>query len=203
MSAGSAVGYPIGPGNNAILDNSNGTIYTLENGEWVSYQVDGLFGGVQPAATPYRGGYGLDGQEDADGNLLRDTYAGVYGQNVITRSGSNRMQQSFFGVLDDISAAIRAENREGLSEKLLPMIDKFMDNLLKVISTSGALEARYQGNVMRMKLNDIVMTEAHDELVGVELDKLTTEIMMAQAIYQASLGIMAYIVQPTLLNYLR
>jgi flagellar hook-associated protein 3 FlgL len=149
------------------------------------------------SVTPYRGGYGLDNQ------TLRDSYTGVYAQNVVTRSGAKQSQQSFFGVLDDISAAIRAENRDGLSDKLLPMIDRFMDNLLKIISTSGALEARYEGNVSRMAMTDIVMTEAYEEIVGVDLAKLSTDLMMAQAIYQASLGIMAYIVQPTLLDYLR
>jgi flagellar hook-associated protein 3 FlgL len=150
--------------------------------------------------TPYRGGYGLD-----DLNSRTDP-PGIYTQNVVSRSGSNRAQQNFFGVLDDISAAIRAENRDGLSDKLLPMIDKFTDNLLRMISTSGALEARYEGNVMRMKKTDLVLTEAHEELVGVGMDmlaKLSMELAMAQAIYQASLGVMAYIVQPTLLNYLR
>ena len=153
------------------------------------------FIGTSTPATPYRGGYDLE-------NANREA-PGIYTQNAVVRSGSNRMQQSFFGVLDDISAAIRAENRDGLGDKLLPMIDKFMDNLLRIISTGGALEARYEGNVQRMKLTDIVMKEAHDDIVSVDLSEITTQLMMAQAIYQASLGIISYIVQPTLLNYLR
>jgi flagellin-like hook-associated protein FlgL len=72
-----------------------------------------------------------------------------------------------------------------------------------MISTSGALDARYEGNLQRMALSDIVMTEAYDELVAVDLTELTTKLMMAQALYQASLGVISYVVQPTLLNYLR
>jgi flagellar hook-associated protein 3 FlgL len=122
---------------------------------------------------------------------------------VTTRGGANQTRQSFFGVLDDISAAVRAENRDGLSDKLLPMIDKFMDNLLKALSTNGALQVRYEGNVQRMELNKISMTEARDNLVGVDLAEISTELMMAQSVYEASLGVIAYIVQPTLLDFLR
>jgi flagellin-like hook-associated protein FlgL len=118
------------------------------------------------------------------------------------RAGSNLTKQNFFGVLDDISAAVRAENRDGLADKLLPQIDDFMDAILKVLSTNGALQTRYEGNVQRMELNGIAMTEARDELTGVDLTELTAELMMAQTLYQASLGVMSYIVQPTLLDFL-
>jgi flagellin-like hook-associated protein FlgL len=144
--------------------------------------------------TPYRGGYDLE--------KASRVAPGIHTQNVVTRSGANLTKQNFFGVLDDISAAVRAENRDGLTDKLLPLIDKFMDSLLKALSTSGAQQARYEGNVTRMKLNDIRMTETHDSLVGVDLAEISTELMMAQALYQASLGVISFIVQPTLLDFL-
>jgi len=147
------------------------------------------------STTPYRGGYDLE-------NPNRQS-PGIFTQNVVTRSGANQMQQNFFGVLNDISAAVRAENRNGLSERLLPMIDRFMDNLLRVMSTSGALEARYESNIRRMRISGIIKTEAHEDIIGVNLAELSTQLLMAQTIYQASLGIMSYIVQPTLLNFLR
>lgn len=154
-------------------------------------QFLGLMG---PQKTPYRGGYDLE-------NPNREA-PGIYTQNVVTRSGSNQMKQNFFGVLDDISAAVRSENRTGLSDKLLPLIDKFMDNLLKMLSTDGALQTRYTGNIQRMKLNDITMTEAYDSITKVDLAETSAQLMMAQAIYQASLAVIAQIVQPTLLNFL-
>jgi flagellin-like hook-associated protein FlgL len=152
------------------------------------------------SSTSYRGGYGLDDP------TLRDGYSGVYAQNVVTRGGANLTQQNFFGVLDDISAAVRAENRDGLSDKLLPQIDRFMDGLLKALSTNGALQSRYAANISRMKANDLNMTEAHDKLIGADIESmiaLTTELTMAQAVYEASLGVISYIVQPTLLDFLR
>ncbi|MDR1621699.1 MAG: hypothetical protein LBS00_04925, partial [Synergistaceae bacterium] len=158
------------------------------------------FLGPGTPTTSYRGGYELD---DA---VLRADAPGIYTQNVVTRGGANLTKQNFFGVLDDISAAVRAENRDGLSDKLLPLIDKFMDGLLKALSTNGALQSRYESGASRMKLNEISMTEVHDKLIGADLDSitaLTTELMMAQAVYEASLGVISYIVQPTLLDFLR
>jgi flagellar hook-associated protein 3 FlgL len=160
--------------------------------------IKNKFLGTGTPSTPYRGGYDLE-------NTSR-TAPGIFTQNVVTRSGANLTKQNFFGVLDDIGAAVRAENRDGLSDKLLPMIDKFMDSLLKAVSTNGALQARYQNNVTRMSLNEINMTEAHGKLVGSDIDSMTalsSELMMAQAIYEASLGVISYIVQPTLLDFLR
>ncbi|GHT00471.1 hypothetical protein AGMMS50276_26320 [Synergistales bacterium] len=181
---------------NAILKGND--IMIFENGAWTSFDAGTYtFLGAADAKTPYRGGYELD-----EANKRAD-YDGTYFQNVSTRGGANTMKQNFFGVLTDVSAAIRAENRDGLADKLLPMIDKFMDTLLRVRSTNGAQQVRYENNMERLELNQIVMTEAHDELIGVDLTHLTTELAMAQALYQASLGIIAYIVQPTLLDYLR
>jgi len=189
----------------AMLDGNN-VIHTFEdvNGvyQWVTRIDDALFGGVQLTdgfISPYRGGFDLEGSQSGE---LR-TPPGNMTQNAVMRSGSNVRNQNFFGVLNDISAAIRAENRSGLSASLLPKIDSFMDNLLRMLSTGGALETRYGGNISRMLLNDIAMTEAHDEIVGVDLAELSTQFMMAQNVYQATLAMMAQIVQPTLLNFLR
>jgi flagellar hook-associated protein 3 FlgL len=153
------------------------------------------------SVNAYRGGYGLDVSDAA----LREGYSkkSVYAQNVVTRSGANQTKQNFFGVLDDISAAVRAENRDGLSGKLLPQIEKAIDTLLRLTATSGALQSRYENNVSRMQMTGLSMTESHDELVGVELADISTELMMAQAIYQASLVVISYIIQPTLLDFLR
>jgi flagellin-like hook-associated protein FlgL len=156
-----------------------------------------FLGAGTASANSYRGGYGLS---DA---ALREQYAGVYAQNVVTRSGANQTKQNFFGVLNDISAAVRAENRDGLGDKLLPQIDKAIDTLLRIAATGGALQTRYANNVSRMDLMGISMTETHDSLVGINLAEISTELMMAQAVYQASLGVISYIVQPTLLDFLR
>jgi flagellin-like hook-associated protein FlgL len=64
------------------------------------------------------------------------------------------------------------------------------------------MQSRYEGNIQRMELNEISMTEAHDAVVGVDLAEISTQLMMAQAIYEASLGVISFIVRPTLLDFL-
>jgi flagellin-like hook-associated protein FlgL len=177
---------------NAVLQGSS-DIMVFDNGAWSTYGAY-AFLGTASSSTPYRGGYDL-------ANVDR-TAPGIFNQNVVTRSGSNRTEQNFFGVLDDITAAVRAENRDDLVDKLLPLIDSFMDALLKSVSTSGALQQRYDNNVTRLKLNDISMTEEHERIMGVDLEKIVTDLMLAQTIYQASLGTISYVVQPTLLSFL-
>jgi flagellar hook-associated protein 3 FlgL len=157
--------------------------------------TDMFLGAGVSSATPYRGGYDLE-------NASR-VAPGITTQNVTMRGGANQTKQNFFGVLDDISSAVRAENRDGLSDKLLPLIDDFRDSLLKTLSTNGALQARYQGNVQRMTWNGLSMTEAYDSLVVVDPTDIYTQLMMAQTVYEASLGVMSYLVQPTLLDFLR
>ena len=153
------------------------------------------FLGTGTGTTPYRGGYDLE-------NAAR-TAPGITTQNVTVRSGANQAKQNFFGVLDDISAAIRSQNRDALGEKMLPKIDKFMDNLLKMLSTSGALQGRYEGNTQRMKLNSLSMLDVYDSIAKVDLAEVSTNLKMAQAMYEASLAVIAKIVQPTLLDFLR
>ncbi|NLL36509.1 MAG: flagellar hook-associated protein FlgL [Fretibacterium sp.] len=154
-----------------------------------------FFGAAGLQTTPYRGGYKLE-------DPLR-TAPGIYTQNTVSRSGANQRRQNFFGVLDDISRAIRSENRKALSNIMLPKIDRFMDGLLRAMSQGGALQTRYEGNISRLKIDNIIMTETYDDLVKIDLSKIPTELMMAQAIYQATLGVMAQVIQPTLLNFLR
>jgi flagellin-like hook-associated protein FlgL len=193
------------PGTLDVLDAGN-TVYTYDNAtdpanpRWVAYGAYGFLGNTPSSSSPYRDGYGLEGSNQP--GAVRKA-PGIYTQNVISRGGANQTQQNFFGVLDDIVAAVRSENRDGLSDKLLPLIDKFMDGLLKVISMGGALQGRYEASIARMKMNDITMTEAHDDVVGIDLAEISTQLLMAQTMYQASLGVISFIVQPTLLDFLR
>nr|MCR4818222.1 flagellar hook-associated protein FlgL [Fretibacterium sp.] len=89
-------------------------------------------GGVV-AKSYYRGGYDLD--EDAD---VR-TSPGIHGQNATIRSGSNTTRQNAFGMLDDVIAAVKSGNRDALVDKMLPRVDAFINNILGVMSTNGAL----------------------------------------------------------------
>lgn len=176
--------------------------YTIEVEAWQldaagdpSVDITSQFLGTGAKLTPYRGGYDLE-------NPNR-TAPGIYTQNITARSGANQTKQNFFGVLEDISAAIRAENRDGLSDKLLPKVDAFMDGLLRVMSAGGALQNRYEANIARLKTTDLNLTEVHDSLTKVNLAEVSTQLLMAKSIYEASLSVISQVVKPTLLDFLR
>ncbi|MDR1733181.1 MAG: flagellar hook-associated protein FlgL [Synergistaceae bacterium] len=167
--------------------------------------VSNFFTGTAATTNQYRGGYDLDNPLNNNASIpdrVSPTNSN-YMQNVTTRSGSNVTKQNFFGVLDNIAAAIRSENRDGLLDKLLPQIDSFLDSLLRIQSTNGALQVRYESNIERMELDEITLSETYQNLAKVDITQITTELMLAQTLYQATLGVIAQIVQPTLLDFLR
>lgn len=155
--------------------------------------ADFLGGGA--ASTAYRGGYDLE-------NSARKA-PGIHTQNATIRSGANQRKQDIFGVLDDVVAAVKSENRTAISETMLPRIDRFIDNVLKVLSTNGALQNRYESNKERLVADDAVMTEAYQELVMIDPERVPTELMMAKFMHEASLAVVSQLVQPTLLDFLR
>ena len=106
-------------------------------------------------------------------------------------------------MLDDVVAAVKSENRTAISETMLPRIDRFIDNVLKVLSTNGALQNRYESNKERLVADDAVMTEAYQELVMIDPERVPTELMMAKFMHEASLAVVSQLVQPTLLDFLR
>ena len=67
----------------------------------------------------------------------------MHSQNATIRSGANTMRQNGFGVINDAIAAIESGNRDDLTDKMLPKIDDFINNILSVMSENGALQARY------------------------------------------------------------
>lgn len=158
-----------------------------------------FLGAGTSASTPYRGGYDLDNADRTGPNGANS----VHTQNVTIRSGANQRKQDIFGVLDDVAAAVKSENRTAISEIMLPRIDRFIDNLLKVLSTNGALYNRYESNKERLVADGTVMTESLQDLVMVEPEKVTTELMMAKFMHEASLSVVSQLIQPTLLDFLR
>lgn len=155
-----------------------------------------FLGTAQPK-TYYRGGYKLDDPASSR------TSPGIHGQNATIRSGSNTTRQTAFGMLDDVIAAVKAGNREALSSKMLPRIDAFIDDILSVLSTNGALQNRYEHNMERIVNESLIMTEEHDRLVKVDLAEVASQLMLANYIYQANLGIISQMIQPSLLDFMR
>jgi len=162
--------------------------------------ITGTFLGAGASTkTLYRGGYDLEnaGRTGPNGENTMHT------QNVTIRSGANQRKQDIFGVLDDVIAAAKSENRNAISDVMLPRIDRFIDNLLKVLSTNGALRNRYESNKARLVADDAQMTETLQDLVTIKPEEAMTELTMAKFMQEASLAVISQIIQPTLLNFLR
>ena len=86
---------------------------------------------------------------------------------------------------------------------MITKIDDFLDNLLKKRTQEGALLNRYQSDESRMKQNNVNITELYSKIGDIDLADAATQFAMAQSVYQASLAVMAKIVQPTLVDFLR
>ncbi len=160
--------------------------------------ITNTFLGAAPA-TPYRGGYDLENANRTGPNGANTPHT----QNVTIRSGANQRKQDVFGVLDEVMAAVKSENRTAISEIMLPRIDRFIDNVLKVLSTNGALYNRYESNKGRLVTDNTVMTESLQDMVMVEPEKVMAELMMAKFMQEASLSVVSQLIQPSLMDFLR
>ncbi|MDR1471848.1 MAG: flagellar hook-associated protein 3, partial [Synergistaceae bacterium] len=126
-----------------------------------------------------------------------------FGQVVTSRTGDNVYATDFFGVMDNLINTVEGGDVDGLSDVMLPQLNRWMSTLLKNRAQAGALVNRYNATIYRLTSNETSYEELRTQTVGVELDKAISEYAMAQAIYQASLAVMAQIVQPTLLDFLK
>ena len=146
--------------------------------------------------TYYRGGYNLDSSASSR------VSPGIHGQNATIRSGANTTKQNGFDMIDDLVAAVKSGNRDTLGDVMLPRIDNFIDNLLSVMSSNGALQNRYNTNVERLTKDNVVMTDSYDKLVKVDPADVATQMMMASYMYQANLSVISQLIQPSLLDFL-
>ncbi len=126
-----------------------------------------------------------------------------YGQNVTVRTHSEESPMDFFGLIDNLAASVRAEDREGISRSLLGNIDDYMDNLLKCRAQTGALIRRYDTSQERLTQNNSATEELRSKVADTDMAEAITRFTMAQSVYQASLSVIAKIVQPTLVDFLR
>lgn len=126
-----------------------------------------------------------------------------YTQNVVTRTSSDKKRTDFFGVMDNLANSVRAEDREGLSNIMLKQVDDFIDNLLRCRTQEGALLRRYENNQARFKQNSLYLTDLYSKISDIDMAETSANFAMAQSIYQASLAVIAQIVRPTLVDFLR
>ncbi|WP_198470329.1 flagellar hook-associated protein FlgL [Acetomicrobium sp. S15 = DSM 107314] len=129
--------------------------------------------------------------------------SGPSNQVLARRTAANQNETDFFGLLEDLSDAIRSGDITGISDSLLPKIDAFTDNLFKVRGRVGALQLRYETSRKRLQQNDVSLQELQSKISDTDLAEAVTRFQMAQAVYQASLATIARIIQPTLVDFLR
>ncbi|MDI9369951.1 MAG: flagellar hook-associated protein FlgL [Synergistaceae bacterium] len=126
-----------------------------------------------------------------------------YTQNVVVRTASDTRRTDFFDVMGNLANSVAAEDREGLSDIMLGQVDQFIDNLLKCRTSGGAILKRYENNQARFKQNNVYVTDLYSKVSDIDLAETSTQFAMAQAVYQSSLAVIAKIVQPTLVDFLR
>ncbi|MDR1021558.1 MAG: flagellar hook-associated protein FlgL [Synergistaceae bacterium] len=128
---------------------------------------------------------------------------GPYNQNITSRTGDNQKKIDFFGVVDNLIDTVEGGNVDGISDKMLVEMDHWMSTLLKDRAVAGALINRYTTTESRYVSNGTNYTELYDKTVGIDLAEAITNFQMATSIYEASLAVIARIIQPSLLDFLR
>ena len=128
--------------------------------------------------------------------------SGPSNQVLARRTAANQNETDFFGLLEDLSDAMRSGDITGISDSLLPKIDAFTDNLFKVRGRVGALQLRYETSRKRLQQNDVSLQELQSKISDTDLAEAITRFQMAQSVYQASLATIARIIQPTLVDFL-
>lgn len=128
--------------------------------------------------------------------------SGPNGQNTVVRTGTDVHESDFFGVLEDLASAVRHGDTEGISNSLLPEIDKAMDDVLQARSFEGALQVRYESARRRLSNDKISMTDLYSRVMDVDMAEAAMEFQSAQVAYQATLAAMSKVVQQTLVDYL-
>ena len=175
----------------------------------VSFESDGadvtsdFLGEEISARSYYRGGWNLEGDSESRGIESGNMYStGMHSQNATIRSGANTMRQNGFGVINDAIAAIESGNRDDLTDKMLPKIDDFINNILSVMSENGALQARYTYNGERLTQENSILNETYDNLSKIDPAEAISQLMVADYMYQANLAVISRLIQPSLLDFL-
>ena len=162
-----------------------------------------FLGNEDSSRSYYRGGWNLEGDSVSRGIEAGNMYStGMHSQNATIRSGANTMRQNGFGVINDAIAAIESGNRDDLTDKMLPKIDDFINNLLSVMSENGALQARYTYNGERLTQENAIMEETYDDLARIDPADAISQLMVADYMYQANLAVISRLIQPSLLDFL-
>lgn len=129
--------------------------------------------------------------------------SGPYNQNVTARTGNNQKQIDLFGVMDNLISTVEGGNVDGITDVMLGQLDNWMNTLLKNRALAGALINRYSITENRLTTNNTGYEEIRTNTVGIDLAEVITQYEMASNVYSASLAVIARIIQPSLLDFLR
>ena len=70
------------------------------------------------------------------------------------------------------------------------------------MSTNGALVNRYDANMARQTNEALIMTDEYDKLMKPDYSEVTSQLMLANYVYQANLAVISRLIQPSLLDFL-
>lgn len=163
-----------------------------------------IFGGFSTDKSPYI-------KDPVTGEIIKnpDTYNGSIEYNL---SQSERISinligteifEDIFNAVKKLEGALEANNAAEISGQILDDIKKSLDIVLKYRAQIGARTNRLDATVSRLDSAEIDNLELLNDVEGIDLAEMITELKMEESIYRAALSVGARIIQPTLVDFLR
>ncbi|OLS01540.1 flagellar hook-associated protein FlgL [Tissierella creatinophila] len=171
-----------------------------------------IFGGQKTGTAPFE--EGVDGKLQyvgSDEDIEREISQGVIiklktnGGDITTIKGepSPDKDQTLGDFLQEVVGAMDKGETDKLSNDLLAKADKFIDNILRVRSSIGAVDNRLEAAQERNKSENINLTSVLSSKEDIDIAEQYMKYTMMSTAYQTSLSVGAKILQPSLLDYLR
>lgn len=190
----------------ALADEASSLSGQIQQALNTNYDGRYIFGGLETLAPPftdsleYKGDESLIKREIARGiqvNLPNNGKAFTYTDNT---SSENK---ELGGLIANIEKALRAENSEELSSKLLSDVDAHLDNLIRGRSRIGSLQNRLDSSKEMNESENLAMKTTLSQVEDIDLAQKVMEYSMAKTVYEASLQTGAKMLQQSLLDYLK
>jgi len=206
--------------NELTVQAANGTL-TADEREKILYEVrelkDQLFQEANSTSVNRYifGGYSTDKQpfvkDESTGKIVvnSETVNGLFEYNIgeSERISVNIIGSEVFGdifkAVEDLEAALEANDGEKISGQILEDIKKSLDIVLKYRAQIGARTNRLESTISMLDADELDNLEFLDDVEGIDLAEMITQLKVEESVYRASLAIGARIIQPTLVDFLR